>query len=662
MSLEEIKGIGPKKKEKLNKLEIFSIKDLCNYYPNSYEDRSKKMDIKNAKSAINYYFEFIILSYPKTHFLSKNKSITTVIATDGYERVKIVWFNNRFIANTLNINQKYKFYTKLNDKNPRECFNPTIAKLKDDSIGGIYPIYSLTKGISQNDLRKFILKALDLYDFKEEIIPKLVKEKFNLNSREMDLIEVHRPSSVDKLLKSKSNIKIEDFVRQLFYLKLLRDENTKYSSDGLNDIFFNDILEELNFDLTHAQLKALTEIISDLKDKKVMNRLLCGDVGSGKTIVAIISMMIVAKNGYQCAMMVPTEVLATQHFKNNINLIEKFNLRACLLTGSISKKDKNNIYRKIKEGECDIVIGTHALIQKELKFKNLFLVINDEQHRFGVTQRKNLSDKGQNVNYLTMTATPIPRTMSLRLNKILDLSIIDQLPKGRIPITTKIIHQKNEILLVEFLKKQLKDKRQVYIVSSNIDADDQNSTNNLLLRYRKFFPNYRIEALHGKMKNDQKEQVFKDFNNGQIDILISTTIIEVGVDVKNANTMIIYNANNFGLSQLHQLRGRVGRGNIKSYCIFVSLKAKDKKLEVLKNNDSGIEIAKFDLELRGSGRIFSTMQHGKDLNAIDNLNMTKEELDKAFDIFEFMITNKIDIKNKSEILKFYNQQGKIVLN
>ncbi|MDU3153725.1 MAG: helicase-related protein, partial [Anaerococcus hydrogenalis] len=344
-----------------------------------------------------------------------------------------------------------------------------------------------------------------------------------------------------------------------------------------------------------------------------MNRLLCGDVGSGKTIVALIAMIIFSLNFYQTCMMVPTEVLAIQQYEKNKNLIESFGLKVELLTSSTKNKDL--IKEKIKNGQIDIVIGTHALIVEDVEFKDLKLIVADEQHRFGVRQRQALYEKGNKANYLTMTATPIPRTLFLKMKNLLSLSQITELPKGRGQVITELVLLSMEDTLIYKIKKFIDDGRQVYVVSDSIDSDDDNSVENLYKRYKKKFKNMRIEKLHGKLKAEEKEKILKEFSEGSIDILISTTVIEVGIDVSNANCMVIYNANNFGLSSLHQLRGRIGRGAHTSFCYLISKKVDERsKLNIIKNSNDGFEIAKKDLKLRGGGKILSTIQHGRNLD------------------------------------------------
>lgn len=662
MDLLDLKGIGPKKKELLNKLDINSISDLYNYYPNSFEDRRNRSICSKANIGVKHYFQWIITSKAK-QIRTKNGLITYLYAKEenSSDKIKIIWFNDRFSANKLIVGRTYKFYTKIDYENGiYVAYNPTFAELNDDSIGSIIPIYGLTAGLNQKNISNFIRQALNYYDKNEEIFNKSLLERFNLESKYDNLLEVHKPTNKEKLLKAKSQLKILDFTKELIFLDCI---NRKYNYKDEINLKYNldEILEKIPFELTRSQLIALKEILEDASDSKLMNRLLIGDVGSGKTIIAIIVMIVFAINSYQSAMMVPTEVLAIQQFEKNREFVESFGLKLGLLTGS--SKNKDQVKNDLIDGKIDIVIGTHALIQDDVKFKNLKLVINDEQQRFGVFQRQDLALKAKKVNYLSMTATPIPRTLSLKIAKILDLSMITELPKGRKPINTKVINIALEKLLVEKLKENIKACRQIYIVTNNINSDDNNSLENLYKRYKDYFQNFTVKKLHGEMKAADKEKTLKDFSDGKIDVLISTTVIEVGIDVKNANTMVIYNAINFGLSTLHQLRGRVGRGTYDSFCYLVSNNSnKNSKLNILVNSQDGFEIARKDYDLRGGGKILSSIQHGRNLEQIEYLTMAKKEIDKSFEILDFTKKTNYDNVNLSEIEKFFDEDKRIILN
>ena len=659
--LTDLRGIGPKKAKTLSKLDIYTVSDLYNFYPRAYEDRSKKILASQAREDRAYYFVWKSVSKPYFKKL-KNVSLSYMYFEDELgNKIRVVWFNDRFSIRSIELNKKYKFYTKVSlKKGFYEAINPIFEGLEGNEIGGIYSIYPLTSGLSQKNIRSFIKEALSFYNQDEELLNPANRDQCNLLSRQEALNIVHFPDNVNNLLRAKSDIKILDLLKELIFLyhigknaKIKQDINLSYKLDN--------ILGRLDFALTKPQLRSLNEILTDCSGKYAMNRLLVGDVGSGKTIVGIIAMIVFGLSSYQSAMMVPTEVLAIQQYEKYKDLIESFSLNVALLTGP--SKDKDEIKAKLLNGDIDIVIGTHALIQADVLFNDLRLVINDEQHRFGVKQRQALAKKGQAVNYLTMTATPIPRTLSLKINQMLDLSVINELPMGREIIDTHIIVQDREKILFEQISKNLEDGRQIYVVSNNIDSDDDNSVENLYKRYKKQFKSYRVEILHGKLNSEIKESILSDFSSGNINILISTTVIEVGIDVANANVIVIYNANNFGLSQLHQLRGRVGRGQYKSYCYLVNKNADaNLKLNILEKTNDGFEIAQKDYELRGGGKILSLIQHGKNLSEIEYLNMTQEETDRSFEIFDYL--KSIDFKgvNIDFIKKFFDEDKDIILN
>lgn len=659
MDLTDLKGIGDKKKLYLQRLSINTVSDLYNYYPREYEDRSKKMKLSSNLDSRKHFYEWKIESKVFTKY-SKKYTISYLYASEDDKKIRIIWFNDRFSPRKLKIGKKYKFYTKVKLKgNIFETYNPFFTDLDDKRIGNIVPIYPLTKSITNKNLSQFIKESLKYYDKEENFLSDNLIEKIGFSKKIDDLYSVHFPKSLEDLKKAKSEIKIVDFLKELVFIYMIKKQNK--AQDLSLDFKLSSILGKLDFKLTKSQYKALIDIIEDITSKKVMNRLLCGDVGSGKTIVAIIAMIIFGQNSYQSAMMVPTEVLAIQQYEKNKDLIESFGLNVGLLTSST--KDKEKIKYDLKNGKIDILIGTHALIVEDVRFKNLKFIVADEQHRFGVGQRQSLQKKGNDANFLTMTATPIPRTLYLKISRLLDLSQITELPKGRKKIQTEIILESMEDSLYEKISHTVDEGRQVYIVSDSIDGEDKNSVENLYNFYKKKFKDLRVEKLHGKLKASKKEEILKDFAKGKIDILISTTVIEVGIDVKNANTMIIYNANNFGLSTLHQLRGRVGRGEYKSFCYLICKKFNEKsKLNVIKNSDDGFEIAKKDLKLRGAGKILSTIQHGKNLNDIDYFNLSESEVELCFKIFTYIRKNNFKDIKLSYLEKYFNLDRRIVLN
>lgn len=656
-----LKGIGPKKAQALARLDIYTISDLYSFYPREYEDRRLKSSVLKATPTRSYYFEWKAISKPYVKRL-KNMTISYMYFAEGdFKKIRVVWFNDRFSIRKIKLNTTYKFYTKVTYKDGfYESVNPLFEDLDGEEIGGIYSIYPLTSGLSQKNLNSFIKEALKNFDPREEILSKEIKEKFNLLDREEALNEVHFPKDIDTLFKAKSDIKIGDLLKELIFLDYVgKLQRTKQEISLTYNL--DEILSKLDFSLTRSQLSSLKEILEDSGKEISMNRLLIGDVGSGKTIVAMLAMLVFAKNSYQSAMMVPTEVLAIQQFEKYKDFMNGLGVKLALLTGSTKEKDE--IKAGLKDGSIDMVVGTHALIEEDVKFKDLRLVVNDEQHRFGVRQRQELARKGINTNYLTMTATPIPRTLSLRINKMLDLSIINELPKGRVKVLTRIINEDHQEIVFENIKDSLKKGRQVYVVTTNIDAEDTNSVENLYNKYKKIFKTYRVEKLHGKLKPSIKEDILTKFNNHEIDIIVSTTVIEVGIDVANANTMVIYNSNNFGLSQLHQLRGRVGRGEYESYCYLISKDTNpNSKLKILVDSNDGFVISQKDYELRGGGKILSLIQHGKNLSEIEYLKMSEEDTEKTFEIFDYLRENSFEGVNLDYIKDYFDEDKDIILN
>lgn len=659
MDLLDLKGLGKKKKEYLEKLSIYKVEDLYNYYPKEYEDRSKKFDLSQTLDGNKHYFEWKIESKVYTNYSNKF-SISYIYASENNKRIKIVFFNDKFSPRKLKLGNTYKFFTKvIMNGYEYECHNPEFGDIDNDRIGNIVPIYPLTKSITNKNLSEFINQALDFFDKDEILLDYDISKKFNFSDKLSNLREIHFPTSLDRLKKAKSEIKIVDFLKELIFIYAMQKENSYQDLKLKYDL--DKILDSLDFELTKSQYNSLTEILNDCSSSTIMNRLLCGDVGSGKTIVALIAMVIFSLNSYQTCMMVPTEVLAIQQYEKNKNLIESFGLKVELLTSST--KNKDFIKEKIKNGQIDIVIGTHALIVEDVEFKNLKLIVADEQHRFGVRQRQALYEKGNRANYLTMTATPIPRTLFLKMKNLLSLSQITELPKGRGQVITELVLLSMEDTLISKIKKFIDDGRQVYVVSDSIDSDDDNSVENLFKRYKKKFKNIRIEKLHGKLKPEEKEKILKEFSEGIIQILISTTVIEVGIDVSNANCMVIYNANNFGLSSLHQLRGRIGRGAHKSFCYLVSKKVDERsKLNIIRNSNDGFEIAKKDLKLRGGGKILSTIQHGRNLDEINYFNLKEEEINLCFKIFAYLKETNFEGVNFSYLERYFNIDKRIVLN
>lgn len=656
MKLTDLKGLGEKKKEILNSQDIYSIGDLIERLPVRYEDRSNKAYISQCIDGMKYFMELKVIKISRTYFYGKSKTVSRVKAGDGIDDINLIWYNDRFSSRNLQEGESYKFFGQYSAKN-KALLNPKFTNLRDDSIGGIYPIYSLKKGISQKDYHSYLKQALD----KEYLDDYFDFSSYNFFDRDNLYKNIHLPDSYASLIKAKISLA----ARNLFLDRLLNYQyrskiNQEYISFKNQD-YDKILLDKLPFKLTDSQKSALEEIKSDMAANSRMNRILIGDVGSGKTVLAILSAFIAVKNAYQVAFMAPTEILAIQHYKNFKNLLEDLGLSVNLLLGSTSSKDRACIYDDSKTGRIDILFGTHSLFQDKLEFKNLGLVILDEQQRFGVIQRKKLSDKGLSPDILLLSATPIPRTMALLAYKDLGVSYIEGLPEGRQEIVSYLVSLNQEKKFIDFAHKQVEDGRQVYIIASRVEEDDQlESVERLYPRLKKYLKDVNIDILHGKMTWEEKVKKQTLFLEKKIDILIATSIVEVGIDVKNANTIIIYDAWQFGLSQLHQLRGRVGRGPYKSYCFFVGREADNEKLSFIVNNRNGFEIAAKDLELRGSGKIYGPNQSG--FMEEDSLILPKEILERVDMMVEDVIAKGMDHKLREKIDAAMKKFDEIILN
>ena len=622
-SVQYIKGVGPSRAKLLNLLGIFTIEDLINYYPRTYEDRTKVTKIAELEEGQYALIEGVAVSGASTFRMKRNMTVTKLIVEDDTGRALITWFNQDYVKTKLHAKEKYKFFGKVQKKAGVIEMNSPVFDGEDENknTGKIVPVYPTTKGLNQASIRQAIENALLLIGRQiNETLPDYILNEYRLMDSYNAINQIHFPDNMEKFTLARKRLVFEELLT--FQLALLSLKNQydneirgiKYSEN----VHMSDIINDLPFRLTKAQLKVLEEIDNDMESEKPMNRLLQGDVGSGKTVVAMIAAYKAVKSGYQAAIMAPTTILAEQHLENFEKILKKHNIKCELLISSLTKKQKSEVLTRLKNGEIDIIIGTHALLQENVEFNKLGLVVTDEQHRFGVKQRSIIAGKGNNPDVLVMTATPIPRTLAIILYGDLDISIIDELPPNRKKIETLAVRENMTERIIEFIKKNVDEGRQAYIVcpfvEENEEMEDIKSVEKLAKIYKdEVFKDYKVEILHGKMKPKEKEQVMQDFKNNNISILISTTVIEVGVDVPNANIMVIENAERFGLAQLHQLRGRVGRGEYKSYCI---LKYKGnselirQRMKTMVETDDGFKIAEKDLELRGSGEFFGTKQHG----------------------------------------------------
>lgn len=520
--------------------------------------------------------------------------------------------------------KKYRFFGKISNKYGKiDLTSPVFDEIdKKNNTGKIIPLYPLTFSLSQNTIRKIIengLKDVEEDGGLKETLPQYILNEYKLEEINKAIETVHFPKEFADFEIARKRFVFEELLSTQLALLQLKNSNLK-DHKGIRfskDAHMSDVINSLPFNLTKAQLRVLEEIDKNMEQDKSMNRLLQGDVGSGKTVVAMISAYKAVKSGYQVAVLAPTAILATQHLENFQKILEKFDIRCELLISGITKKKKTEILEKLQNGEIDILIGTHAMLEENVTFKNLGLVVTDEQHRFGVKQRTTMAQKGENPDVLVMSATPIPRTLALILYGDLDISVIDELPPNRKKIETFAVTKALEDRVNNFVRKQVDEGRQAYIVCPLVEESEENDLQSVISLYEKYktevFPNYRIEYIHGKMKQKEKDDIMERFKNGEIDILISTTVIEVGVDVPNSSIMVIEDAQRFGLAQLHQLRGRVGRGEYQSYCIL-KYEGKGKntreRMKIMTQTNDGFVISQKDLELRGSGDFFGTNQHG----------------------------------------------------
>lgn len=663
-SVQFIKGVGPSRVKLLNILGIYTIEDLISYYPRTYEDRTKITKIAELQDGQSAMIEAVTTSGASTARLRRNMTITKVIVEDDTGRALISWFNQDYVKTRIHAKEKYRFFGRVSKKSGITEFNSPVfdAENEHKNTGKIVPVYPTTKGLNQTSIRQAIENALALVNEKlEESLPEYIVKQYNLMSLEDATKQIHFPSNMEKFTLARKRLAFEELLT--FQLALL-SLKTQYDNEirGIKydeNVKMSDVINTLPFRLTKAQLRVLEEIDRDMESEKPMNRLLQGDVGSGKTIVAMISAYKAVKSGYQVAVMAPTTILATQHLENFNKILSSFGIKSELLISSLTKKQKQIVLDKLKSGEIDIIIGTHALLQENVEFKKLGLVVTDEQHRFGVKQRSIIAGKGNNPDVLVMTATPIPRTLAIVVYGDLDISIIDELPPNRKKIDTLAVRENMTARIVEFIKKNVDEGRQAYIVcpfvEDNEDMENVKSIEKLAKTYKDdIFKDYKVEILHGKMKPKEKDQVMQDFKDNKISILISTTVIEVGVDVPNANIMVIENAERFGLAQLHQLRGRVGRGEYKSYCILKYNGNSDlirQRMETMTATDDGFKIAEKDLELRGSGEFFGTRQHGLPEFKIANIF-------DAEDIKILKLVQELAIKIEAEDSKLENEKNK----
>ncbi len=611
-----LKGVGPKRAEYYQKLGVSTVADLLNHYPRSYMDFSSSVSINDAVLNENNIIKGRIVKRLAAARIHKGMTIYKAVMTDDESDITIVIYNSEFAFNKLIEGREYLLYGKVTGNLVRKEISSPII-LDADTADKILPVYPLTEGLTQSLLRTTVQNALKYLDGEiYETIPKEIAARRGLCSLNFALENIHFPKDFLSLSIAKNRLVFDEFLTLGLGMLKLKGRSRGKTGCKMKDVSIDEFYDGLPFKLTNAQMNAINDCISDMKKGSPMNRLVQGDVGSGKTAVAAACAFFACKNGCQTALMAPTEILANQHYKTLSDFLVPFGIKICLLTGSLTAKNKREIKESIKSGEVSVIVGTHALVEDSTEFDDLGLVITDEQHRFGVEQRATLSNKGNNPHCMVMSATPIPRTLALMIYGDLDISIINEFPKGRKPIETFAITGKGRERAFGFVIQRLKEGRQAYIVCPMIEENDLElqSVKEYSDRIsRSYFKEYRVGLLHGKLKPQQKDAIMQEFKNGNIDILVSTTVVEVGVDVPNAAVMVIENSERFGLSQLHQLRGRVGRGSEKSYCILITDNPTEecvKRLKIMSKISDGFKISEEDLKLRGPGDFFGSRQHG----------------------------------------------------
>lgn len=642
-----LKGVGERRAALFNKKGIKTVEDLLYYFPRSHEDRSETKEIENCMEGETVCVSVTVFSPVKDTQVRRNLLVSTMAVCDSTGALNIVWYNNRYVKGRFMTGDEYIMYGKITrSRGKLEMVNPVYEKKGDERFTGkIVPLYPLTEGLTQKLLQSSMELAIKDTGRLEEYIPSEIRDKYNIAELNYAMKNIHFPDDYESYNIARERFVFEELLILQLALLSKRDDNTSREGVVFEDILcVQDFVFSLPFPLTGAQRKTLDEILGDCHSGKMMNRLVQGDVGSGKTAVAAAAIYTAVKNGHQAAMMVPTEILAVQHMETLSEFFKDKGITVVMLTGSMKTKEKRLVRDMISLGAADVVVGTHAIIQDTVEFKDLALVVADEQHRFGVGQRSKLAAKGNSPHMLIMSATPIPRTLALILYGDLDISIIDELPPGRKPVKTYAVGESMRKRIFAFLEKNVLAGGQAYVVCPLIEETEKSDLQNaqmLAQKLQEMFPDFCVGLMHGKMKPKLKEEVMNSFVNGEIKILVSTTVIEVGVNVPNANTMVIENAERFGLSQLHQLRGRVGRGNEQAFCILFAHgnnEVTKKRMETMCISNDGFYISEQDLKLRGPGDFFGTRQHGlpemKIANLFEDVNILEKSQKAAREIMD----------------------------
>ena len=622
--LRELKGVGEKTEKLFQKIGITTAEELLRYYPRTYDIYEEPVEIASAEEDKTVSIRATIATGIYINQIRNLQVLTTTVA-DASGRLPVAWFNAPYLRGTLKKGSVFILRGKIIRKKGRpqmehpEIFTPAAY---EEIIHSMQPVYGLTKGLSNKMITKLVHQILDTRPLHGEYLPEEIRERYQLADANYAIRTIHFPKNMQELLTARKRLVFDEFLLFVLAIQLLKEKTEEAPNTfSMKPVWTTEeIIEGLPYDLTGAQKNVWHEIERDLSGHKLMSRLVQGDVGSGKTVIAFLAMVLSAENGFQSALMVPTEVLANQHYEGFLRLMEEQNIASChpvLLTGSTTARQKREIYQKIADGEVNVIIGTHALIQEKVEYKNLGLVITDEQHRFGVRQREALTTRGNPPHVLVMSTTPIPRTLAILLYGDLDISIIDELPAKRLPIKNCVVGTSYRPKAYSFIEKQVQMGRQAYVICPMVEESEGLEAENVTDYARKLqeiLPGeIKVEILHGKMKPKEKNRIMEAFASGEIQVLVSTTVVEVGVNVPNATVMMVENAERFGLAQLHQLRGRVGRGEHQSYCIFIQGNNEEntsKRLKILNESNDGFYIAGEDLKLRGPGDLFGIRQSG----------------------------------------------------
>lgn len=633
-----LKGIGPKKGQLLSEHGIDTIEDLIEWFPRRYEDRRRDTSIGDVKQGKDYLVCGKVISRRQSGNPYNKRSPLSLLVSDETGMIEIVFFNGRYLSGAFNVNSRYSFYGRVSENMGRmQMIHPEFHKYGEkDDIRGIIPVYPAIEGISQNEMRKLQAQVSPAIANVKEWLPESIVTEYKLADPVFALRNIHFPKESRYVLMSRFRLVFDELLTLetgLIYVKngnALNKKGIEIKTDRAEEFISN-----IGFQLTSGQERVWDQVAGDLESAGVMNRLIQGDVGSGKTAIAEIAMYVTVCSGYQAVMMAPTEILAKQHYVTLTEAFKAYKLNIGLLCGSMKPAEKEAVLDKLQAGEIDILVGTHAIIQPGVKFHRLALVITDEQHRFGVEQRHRLSEKGNDPNIMVMTATPIPRTLAVILYGELDISVIDTMPVGRKPIKTIAAHQEDRGLVYDKVRKELEKGKQAYVVAPLIDESekiDAKSASELFAELQKLFKTYKVGLIHGGLPQEQKDAAMDSFVRGDIDVLVSTVVIEIGINVQNATVMVIENCERFGLAQLHQLRGRVGRGQDQSYCYLILNNDTDiatERVKIMCESTDGFQIAEEDLRLRGPGEIFGTRQHGLPEMRISDIVRHADVLEKA---------------------------------